>query len=82
MNAEQEEKHFLKQCSLDDSTIMGIQFSSANHFWETRDSIISSIYEGDHPTKADVNDAYQQLEEHVPTEKLIDQLVHEYGGHQ
>lgn len=60
---------------------MGIKFSTPDHFWQTRDSIITNIYEGDHPTKADVNDAYQQLEEHVPTAKIIDCLVHEYGGH-
>lgn len=77
----QEEVCFLNQCSLKDLTIMGIKFSTPDHFWQTRDSIITNIYEGDHPTKADVNDAYQQLEEHVPTAKIIDCLVHEYGGH-
>ncbi|WP_225364504.1 hypothetical protein, partial [Lentilactobacillus parakefiri] len=76
-----EEARFLDQCSLTDLTIMGIKFSTPDNFWQTRDSIITSIYEGDHPTKADVDDAYQQLEEDVPTATLIDRLVHEYGGH-
>ncbi|KRL20083.1 winged helix-turn-helix domain-containing protein [Lentilactobacillus kisonensis] len=82
LTAAQEEVRFLNQCSLKGLTIMGIKFSTPDHFWKTRDSIITSIYEGDQPTKADVNDAYQQLEKHVPTATMIDRLVHEYGGHQ
>ncbi|MFX3616535.1 MAG: hypothetical protein ACE3JK_03335 [Sporolactobacillus sp.] len=76
----EEEILFLQASDLDTLTIMGVKFSTAENFWKTRDSILNSIYEGAHPTKTDVLDAYRQLEEHVPTDQLISKLFAEYKG--
>ncbi len=80
LSPDQEERQFLNKTSLKDLKIMGVKFSSPENFWKTRDSILNSIYEGAHPTKDDVLDAYKQLEEKVPATELISDLIKHYGG--
>lgn len=73
-----EEKEFVQSTNEDQLTIMGIQFTNKDNFWKTRESIISSIYEGFHPTKQNVIDSYQLLEKHVPLEKMVNEVLEEY----
>lgn len=73
-----EEQNFIENTNEKDLSIMGVQFSSKENFWKTRESITSSIYEGFHPTKQNVLDSYQILEEHIPVEKLVNDLLNEY----
>ncbi|WEV37595.1 hypothetical protein [Lactobacillus sp. ESL0677] len=74
----QEEKAFMSQTDLKSLTIMGIKFSTQENYWKTRDSILNSIYEGHHPTIRDVKDAYKQLEEHVPIDQVVADIISEY----
>lgn len=68
------EHNFLAQTDSRALMIMGIQFSSTQYFHITVDSIANNIYAGYHPDLNDVRLVYEQLEQHVPTNELIDKL--------
>jgi hypothetical protein len=74
----QVESDFLNQTDLSTLTIMGIQFSTKENFWNTRDSIINSIYEGHQPTKKDVEDAYQHLEQSMSADEVVANIIAEF----
>lgn len=74
----QVESDFLNQTDLSTLTIMGIQFSTKENFWNTRDSIINSIYEGHRPTKKDVEDAYQHLEQGMSADEVVANIIAEF----
>ncbi|WP_125769075.1 winged helix-turn-helix domain-containing protein [Companilactobacillus furfuricola] len=73
-----EEQKFVSQTDEKKLEIMGIKFSSKENFWNTRESIVNGIYEGFYPSKKNVMDSYKILEEHVPVEKLVNDLLNEY----
>ncbi|MCH4169686.1 MAG: winged helix-turn-helix domain-containing protein [Lactobacillus sp.] len=79
LSPEEEEINFLNQINLDQLTIMGYQFTSKENFWKARDSILTNIYEGFHPTADDAKRAYRQLEEHIPEKQLISELRTQYS---
>lgn len=75
----QAERVFLSQADLKQRTIMGIQFSSADKFWQARDLILDTIYEGVYPTKDSVQRLMERIEHKKSSDELISQLRETYG---
>lgn len=73
-----EEQKFVSQTDEKNLEIMGIKFSTKENFWNTRESIVNGIYEGFYPSKQNVLDSHKILEEQVPVDKLVNDLLDVY----
>ncbi|MCH4009400.1 winged helix-turn-helix domain-containing protein [Companilactobacillus sp.] len=69
------ELNFVNQTNTPELSIMGIKFSNKENYWKARDGIMNNIYEGMYPTKEDVENSYRILEEHVPVENVVDDII-------
>lgn len=73
MTPEKAERIFLAKTDLSRLTIMGTQFSTPENFWQARDTLVDSIYEGLYPDETDL----VMLKDRIENKKTSDQLIAE-----
>lgn len=58
---------------------MGVEFSTPENFWQARDVILDTIYEGIYPSKDSVYRLMERIEHGRTSDELISELRETYA---
>lgn len=71
------ERTFVDQVDVTKQLIMGVHFATVENFWQARDTLIDSIYEGLYPDKSDVLMLKARIEQRFTSDEIIAKLKKE-----